>query len=308
MDHDFDLEGEFEDSGPQDREVAEIAEDLSDLDPSWQRETSIDLGEDRIWQPDLVRTDGAALLHIHVADRLRSYATRRFDWAVEAGVEVHVATTLGRLYEPELLRQLAAADAIVHLLDEPADSAKGERLLAVLADEEIQVPPSLRTDIARQGLEFCAADGSAHQKGRRFEALVAFLLSQVDGFSIFSRNYRTATEEIDIVLQQRELAGPVWAIANAPFLLVEAKNHADGISQGMFSQFRIKLQTKRSTVRIGLMLSRTSVSGDAVQQEERFSSDTLTIAFLDGETIQEWIEAEDGTAFLERLIGEAMLG
>jgi len=308
MDNDFDLEENFSESSASGREVADIAEEISELDPSWELETSIDLGENRVWQPDLVQADGSALLHVHVADRLRSYATKRLRWAIEAGIEVHVATTLGRLYDQELLTQLAGVDALVHLLDDSADSAKGERLLAVLADEEIQVPPELRTAIARHGWEFSTADGSPHQKGKRFEALVAFLLSQVDGFSIFSRNYRTATEEIDIVLQQRELSGPVWAIANAPFILVEAKNHVDGISQGMFSQFRIKMQTKRATVRIGLMLSRTAVSADAVQQEERFSSDALTIAFLDGEAIQQWIDANDGTAYLERAIGEAMLG
>jgi hypothetical protein len=308
MDHDFDLEGEFSEPNPGEREVEDIAEDISELDPLWQRDTSISLGQDRIWRPDLVRADNSALLHVHVADHLRTYAIKRFEWAVEAGVEVHVATTLNRLYDPTLLKQLAAADALVHVINGSTDLAKGERLLGVLADEEIRVPASLRTELARYGLEFSAADGSSHQKGRRFEALVAFLLSQVDGLSIFSRNYKTETEEIDVVLQQHSLSGPVWAIANAPFILVEAKNHADGISQAMFSQFRIKMQTKRASVRIGLMLSRTSVSGDATQQEERFSSDTLTVAFIDGETLEQWIEAEDGTAFLERIIAEAMLG
>jgi hypothetical protein len=307
MDYEVELEGEGPGWSTKNREPDEIARELAEADPTWKVETPIQLGEHK-WQPDLVRSDGSALLHIHVAERLRSYATERFGWAVEAGVEVHIATTLGRLYDPELLEQLASADALVHLLDKPGEAVAPRRLLALLADEGITVPGSLRTSLGQHGFRFSKAEGSNDQKGKRFEALVAFLLGQVEGFSIFSRNYKTTTEEIDVVLQQREVGGRVWAIANAPFLLVEAKNHGEGISQAMFSQFRIKMQTKRSTVRIGLMLSRTSVSGSAIEQEGKFSSDELTIAFLDGDTIERWIEAEDGTDYLERLIGEAMLG
>lgn len=299
-------EGE-EEVGSHVREPAEIARDFQEDDPRWKSGTAIELGDGSTWQPDLVLDDGSALLHVHVAERLRSYATRRFAQAVEAGIEVHVVTPLGHLYEPELLEQLAAVDARVHLLGKSADEGP-KRALALLADQGIKVPPGLRTTLGRHGLDFAARDGTPSEKGKRFEALVAFLLSQVEGFSIFERNYRTSTEEIDVVLQQRQLNGRVWALANAPFLLVEAKNHEDGISQGMFSQFRIKMMTKRSSVRIGLMLSRTTVSGAAKEQEEKFASEDLTIAFLDGEAITEWIDAPDGTEHLERVISRAMLG
>lgn len=307
MDYEVELEEESGEAGAFELEPDEIARKLAEEDSAWEIETTIELGEHK-WQPDLVRADKSALLHVHVAERLRSYATERFSWAIAAGIEVHVATTLGRLYDAELLEQLAAADALVHVLDASGAAAKAKRILALLADEGIRVAPPLRSALGRHGFSFSQADGTNDQKGKRFEALVAFLLSQVEGFSIFSRNYKTATEEIDVVLQQREIGGRVWAIANAPFLLVEAKNHADGISQAMFSQFRIKMQTKRATVRIGLMLSRTSISGAALEQEERFSSDELTVVFLNGDSIEEWIEADDGTAHIEHLISEAMLG
>lgn len=301
-----DEEGD-EEAGSLIREPAEIAKDFQEDDPRWMSDAAISLGDGRTWQPDLVLGDRSALLHVHVAERLRSYATRRFEQAVEAGIEVHVAAPLGRLYEGELLEQLASVDAHVHLLDKSSEKGP-ERILALLADLGIRVPPALRTTLGRHGLDFAARAGTASEKGKRFEALVVFLLSQVDGLSIFERNYKTSTEEIDVVLQQRQLDGRVWALTNAPFLLVEAKNHQDGISQGMFSQFRIKMMTKRASVRIGLMFSRTTVSGAAREQEEKFASEDLTIAFLDGNEIAEWIDAADGTAYLERAISRAMLG
>lgn len=308
MDNEWELEGDESARSAGEREPPEIAGVIGAADPTWEAGGSIELGDGQAWKPDLVRKDRSALLHVHVADRLRGYATKRFAAALDSGVEVHVATTLGRLYNAELLEQLAAVDAHVHLIDGPLPVEKAERVLALLADLQIRVPPALRTSLANHGWDMSSREGTSHQKGKRFEALVAFLLSQVDGFSVFERNYRTDTEEIDAVVRRGELSERVWSLANAPFILAEAKNHKDGISQGMFSQFRLKMMTKRATVRIGLMFSRTSVSGDATEQEKRFASEELTIAFLDGDAIEKWIEAQDGTEYLDRLISEAMLG
>ncbi|HWO15114.1 MAG TPA: hypothetical protein VNM89_00180 [Solirubrobacterales bacterium] len=307
MDQEWELGFDEQGLGILAREPEELAEELCDADPKWTSGTPIELGGGVTWKPDLVREDGSALLHIHVAERLRGYATRRFAQAVDAGIEVFVATYLGRLYDAELLEQLTQVDAHVLLLDEHIEQ-KPERVLAVLADQGIHVPPELRTKLGRHGFDLSSRDGTAWQKGKRFEALVAFLLSQVDGFFVFARNYRTTTEEIDVVIQQRSLDGRVWSVTNAPFLLIEAKNHAVGISQEMFSAFRLKMMTKRESVHIGLMISRTTISADAVQQEAKFASQELTIAFLNGDVLTEWINAPDGTAYLERLISQAMLG
>jgi len=306
MIEEFEDDGEFESSGDA-RDPAEIAGELLEADSRWRAEKAIDLGDGHSWQPDLVAHDESALLHVHVADRLRGYAVRRFAKAIDAGIEVHVATTLGRLLDSELLDQLAASDAHIHLLDEDY-GRKPERVLAILADEGIKVAAEVRKALGRHGFEFSKRDGTADQKGKRFEALVAFLLSQVEGFSIYSRNYKTSTEEIDVVIQRTTVDARVWSLTNAPFILVEAKNHADGISQAMFSTFRVKMQTKRATVRIGLMLSRTKVSGAATEQESKFASEELTIVFMNGDAIAEWIEADDGSKFLARQIAGAMLG
>jgi len=302
-----DWEGEPAAGGGLGPEPEEIAESLAKADDTWVIGGSVELSGGTTWRPDAVRDDGSALLHVHVAERLRSYATGRFEQALEDGIQVHVATTLGRLYDHDLLIDLVVADAIVHIV-EPAEDVAPRWVLAIIADVGMTVPPDVRCVLANHGLQNAARDGTADQKGKRFEAVVAFLLSQVDGFAIFSRNYKTSTEEIDAVIQRQGIDSRVWSLANAPFLLAEAKNHADGVSQAMYSAFRLKMLTKRQTVRIGLMLSRTTISGAAINQEAKFASDDLTVAFLDGETLAEWANADDGTAFLERLIGEAMLG
>src|SRR5438105_2931674 len=99
------------------REPEEIAPAFAASDQRWRTNRTLDLGGGIRWAPDLVRDDESALLHIHVADRLREYALRRFQAALTAGVEVHVALDLPRLYEPDLLESLAASDAHVHILD-----------------------------------------------------------------------------------------------------------------------------------------------------------------------------------------------
>lgn len=143
MDEDF--EGELESEERLELEPKDVADDLITADSSWEGGGSIQLPSGKVWRPDLVRDDRSALLHVHLADRLRSYAITRFELALEGGIEVHVATTLGRLYDNELLTQLAAADALVHVIE---DDAPPRRVLAVLADAGMTVPPDVRSRLA----------------------------------------------------------------------------------------------------------------------------------------------------------------
>lgn len=47
--------------------------------------------------------------------------------------------------------------------------------------------------------------------------------------------------------------GRVWASVAAPFLLVEAKNWSKRVDQQVVSVFRVKMQGRRGSVRIGLL-------------------------------------------------------
>lgn len=291
---------------------AEVAQAIANVDKRWKAGQTVQLGK-RQWQPSLFRVQTgkrAALLHVHAADRLRSYALERMRLAFDTGIEVHVALPLRKLYDEDLLLQLVAVDPRVHVIDEPLAKKlveKPPRLLATLADRQITVSADTRKSLALAGHTVSQLPGTNDDKGKRLEALVAFILSQVDDFVVIERNFRTATGEIDIVVQQRATTGRLWATLNAPLILVEAKNRAEPVSQEMVTVFRAKMQTSRGGVRLGIIVAAATVTEDASLQELKFATENLTIAFITKRELDEWISVPDPDGWLERHFSRAMI-
>src|SRR5262245_51589553 len=113
-------EGEYRSTGADHSDAIEVANQISEGYPSWRPDVTIHLGSVS-WQPSLVRIDDegkiTAVLHVHLADSLRSYLLQRMTAAAEQGVDVHVATPLAALYDEELLRELVQLDVQLHLID-----------------------------------------------------------------------------------------------------------------------------------------------------------------------------------------------
>lgn len=286
-------------------EALTITDAIVANDAAWATDRTVEF-EGTAWRPHLVRTDGTALLYVHLSGRLRSFASTRLEKAFEAGLRVHVAVPESHLYDEELVQTMAALDARIHVI-RATEVAEPERVLALLADLQVTLTPAARSAICLPYLERCREDADANTKGKRFEALLAFLFSQVGDFIVRDRNFRTETEEIDIVIQQRATQGRAWAILMAPFILVEAKNRLDGVSQEMTSSFLVKMQGKRGTVRLGFVCSTTTVSGDAIAQELRFAAKDVTVVFFDYEGLQAWCGAADPDDHLEDVVSRAML-
>jgi hypothetical protein len=294
--------------GPEREDIERVIENIRAQDGAWSSGAPASYGSVR-WRPDLARGDAPAVLHVHLADRLRPYMLERLAAAFEGGHEIHVALPLAHLYDEELLCGIHELDPQIHVIrSETLECAQPAALLTVLCDRRVQVTQKARTLLAAKAVELSQVDGSAQLRGRRYEAAIAFLLSQVDDFDVVERNLRTDTEELDAVVQQRATQGRVWSGLGAPLILVEAKNWKEPVTQKEASAFRVKLEGRRGVVRLGLMFGATGFTSDALDQELRFASDELTIAFVRPEELDEWIRAEDGgDEFIETLVRRAML-
>ena len=150
-------------------------------------------------------------------------------------------------------------------------------------------------------------DASKNLRGKRFERLIVFLLSQVTDFEVVEVNYRTTTEELDAVVQQRSTGGRVWAGLAAPIILVEGKNWKVRVDQPEVSTLLTKMRNKRGTVRIAFLFGRSGFTSDALRQEEKSSSEDRTIVFVGPDEIEEWVAAGDYDDYAERLVRKAML-
>jgi hypothetical protein len=293
--------------GPEREDLDRVIENICAGDDTWVRGEAGAYGTLR-WRPDLTRDDPPAVLHVHLAERLRPYVVSRMVAAHENGLEIHLALPLSGLYDEELLCSIHHFDPQIHVIeDNSLGVTEPASLLTALSDRRVKVTTGTRSLLGKTAIELSQVDGKPNLRGRRYEAAIAFLLSQVSDFDVVERNLRTETEELDAVIQMRATQGRVWSGLGTPLILVEAKNWKDPVTQKEASAFRVKLEGRRGVVRLGLMFGACGFTSDALNQELRFASDDLTIAFIKPEELEEWTLANESDEFLETLVRRAML-
>ena len=174
--------------GPEREDVDRIVESIRAQDGAWAIGVAQSFGSVR-WRPDLTRDDTPAVLHAHVADRLRPYLIDRLRAAFADGKEIHLALPLSGLYDEELLLAINELDPQIHLIgpDDASVVAPGA-LLTVLCDQGVQVSPEARKALGAAGAELAGRDATTYVSGRRYEAVIAFLLSQIRDFDVVERN------------------------------------------------------------------------------------------------------------------------
>ena len=279
----------------------------SDKGQDWAPDVELDLGSKR-WKPNAVSKDGRRLLYVFLPDQLPRFVRDRLDLAAQMGIKPTLALNLASLFKPEIVELLVGVDADVIVLDD-YDTTKQltpRPLLAALADVEVPVSPDLRRSVASVVWNRIG-DGTAHEKGQRLEALLAFTFAQARDLTVVERNYRHETEEIDLVLQIDNFSSRVWQKSGVPFILVESKNRADKASQPMVSSLITKLQTKRGTARIAVLVSLAGFTDDARMQELRFSTQEICVVMIDRSQLESILSADDVDEALEVLVRQARL-
>tara|TARA_R110002124_G_scaffold211644_1_gene377882 strand:- start:842 stop:1807 length:966 start_codon:yes stop_codon:yes gene_type:complete len=273
----------------------------------WRRDVELELGPKK-WRPSAVSVDRARLLYVYLQDELPRFVADRLRLATSRQVAVTVALPITSLFKPDVIELLVDLEAEVLVVDDYiADRRLVPRpILLALADVEVPISPASRQKIYRS-IWGRIGEGTAQQRGYRLEALLAFLFSQVQDLKVIERNYRTETEEIDLVLQVDNFSPRVWQRPGVPFILVEAKNRADKASQQVMSVLLTKLQTKRGTSRIAFLVSLAGFTEDAKLQELRFSTQDVCVVMIDRAELESLMESEDLDDSLEALVRRALL-
>src|SRR5688500_9607327 len=78
-------------------DVEDIARAIQVTDSEWQSGVTVELGGELRWRPDLTKP-ATAVLHVHLADRLRGYVLERLTAAASAGLQPHIALPIAALY------------------------------------------------------------------------------------------------------------------------------------------------------------------------------------------------------------------
>jgi hypothetical protein len=95
-------------------------------------------------------------------------------------------------------------------------------------------------------------------KGDSFEALCAYLFTNLSGVSIEARDAVMASEEIDIVLWNAQTEEVLRPFDNT--ILIECKNWSAPVGAPAFDSFISKV--RRRTLKTGIFIAANGVSGD----------------------------------------------
>lgn len=274
---------------------------------AWEVDVELNLGVKK-WRPTAVSADRRRLLYVYLQDELPRFVSDRLRLAASQNLGITVALPIASLFKPDVIALLVDLDAEVLVTDDYVEARRLDprAVLIALAEVEVPIPPETRKAICRSVWSRIEA-GTSQEKGRRLEALLAFVFSQVRDLKVIERNYRTETEEIDLVLQVDNFSPRVWQRPGVPFILVEAKNRADKASQQVMSVLLTKLQTKRGTSRIAFLVSLAGFTEDAKLQELRFSTQDICVVMIGREELFSLIEADDLDEALEALVRRALL-
>lgn len=289
-------------------QISQIVDRIRSANTSWTiPDTPLSVGE-KAWMPSLIRaskdTQKPAVLHVHVSAFMPRWVKRRLE-QVAASHSVYIALTLEGLYDPEVIQLLSDVDAEVIIYGDGSDT-KPAYFLAAIADRSIPVSNELSQEVATRCWDL-RSEGSNYDKGRHFEGLLAFLLSRINGFRIYKRNFNAETDEIDIVIRVDSYTTCCWSESGVPFVLVEAKNRSETVGSAMVSVLIRKLETRRGRARIGLLFTTSSFSREARAEELKEAKGNFVVAMLGPKEIIEWITSDDPTEYLDDLVMHAML-
>ncbi len=152
--------------------------------------------------------------------------------------------------EDGLIAQHVAGDLATEALKQASADVGGMR-----------VDPGQYKDLYRKARDVSASN---HEKGKALEDLTEYFLTCVPGLATFSRNLRTGTEEVDIVIKNQ--GSGFWRDVGNPFI-VECKNLSGPVDAKTIRDFRGKLENKR--LGSGLIVTTNRFTRDAKMEMEK---------------------------------------
>jgi Holliday junction resolvase-like predicted endonuclease len=140
------------------------------------------------------------------------------------------------------------------------------------------------------------ADASAHTTKSRGDALESLVeaLVRAEGaeLTVIEKNFRTAEEEIDIVLSN-SLADPFWVAQRSPLILVECKNWKESVGVSELRVLESKMRDRGALCRIGIFVSLSGFTKPFIEHLRRFQETGGIIFAVDGSDLAKMVEARE---------------
>lgn len=154
-------------------------------------------------------------------------------------------------------------------------------------------------------LEAAESASSPADKGDTFERLSALLFEGIPFVSIRHTNLRTATSELDLVVEYEGANSPTIFDDFNRFIPVECKNWQTSVGSSELRDFKGKMDA--ANVDLGILLSKSGISGDkgsdAVREKKQtFNDSAMAILVVDNADLNRILR---GTSFY-RILDEKL--
>jgi len=187
------------------------------------------------------------------------------------------------LVEGENLQEIfEEASRIQRDIEAPAESVLDDvtRALAISADRVLHGHYARAADLVAR----IDVAKSSDDKGVSLETLMVALFEQVPGFSVWKRNVRSKTEEIDLAILNGS-QDPIFS-KEGPIILVECKNWTAKVGRPEFSILEGKMRNRRGRCSVAFLISWSGFAETTWCESLRSSRESRTVVCLTGHDVR----------------------
>ncbi|MER5867633.1 restriction endonuclease [Kitasatospora sp. NPDC002040] len=133
---------------------------------------------------------------------------------------------------------------------------------------------------------------SAKARGDILEALMeAILRTEEPELEVVEKNFRTAEEEIDILVTNG-LRDPFWVAQGSPLILIECKNWKNKPGVPELRVFESKMKDRSALCKIGIFVSMAGFTRPFLARLKAFQAQGGIIFALDGDDLEELVSSK----------------
>jgi len=140
------------------------------------------------------------------------------------------------------------------------------------------------------------------KKGKILEDFTELFFTSTNGITVYDRNVRFETEEIDLFLQNN-IRKPYWGHFKSPNILVECKNWTSKVGADDVKVFRSKINDHKNLIRVGFFIAINGFTKGLNIELIRAEKDDIVIGVITKEDFENFFKTKNTVLnFLESII------
>jgi hypothetical protein len=157
-----------------------------------------------------------------------------------------------------------------------------ESASALVYEEKLRLTREAAAALLDRNLERALTEPDANRKGVHLEVVTALMLSQVDGFEVISRGIANRSQQLDVVLQNKNTGG---VLGGSGIVIAEAKNWTSPVGPQQYAWMHKKTSSKFGRAKLGFFITTDRFTRGVDDEQLIDSTGDVLIAKIHGELL-----------------------